>query len=157
MVVLLSAEQIALLTPAGIHLGLTATSKADAIDQCGRALLDIGSVGPEYLDAMHEREESVSTFIGEGVAIPHGTDQSRAYVRRTAIVVLQFPDGVDWGSGNVAKLCVGIAANGNEQVGILSSLAQVLMDSAKAAQLREAGDAETVIRLLQAIDEETQT
>jgi mannitol/fructose-specific phosphotransferase system IIA component len=153
-VVHLTADQTSLLTPEGIRLGLPSTSKADAIEQCGRALLDAGAVSEEYIAAMHEREESVSTFIGEGVAIPHGTDKSRAYVRRTTIVVLQFPDGVDWGSGNVAKLCVGIAANGNEQVGILSALAQVLMDADKAAELREAGDADTVIRLLHTIDEE---
>jgi mannitol/fructose-specific phosphotransferase system IIA component len=143
-----------LLTPEGVHLGLAASGKADAIDQCGRALLDIGAVSVEYLDAMHEREASVSTFIGEGVAIPHGTDASRAYVRRTSLVVLQFPEGVDWDSGNIAKLCVGIAANGSEQVGILSSLAMILMDPAKAAELRDAQDAETVIGLLKSIDEE---
>jgi mannitol/fructose-specific phosphotransferase system IIA component len=141
----------------GIHLGRTATSRADAIDQCGRALLEIGAVSEEYLPAMHEREASVSTYIGEGVAIPHGTDQARRYVRRTSLVVLQFPDGVDWGSGNQVKLCVGIAANGSEQVGILSSLAQVLMDAPSAEQLREAADADTVLRLLQTIDEENDT
>jgi mannitol/fructose-specific phosphotransferase system IIA component len=153
-VVPLPTDQTALLTPEGVHLGLTASGKADAIDQCGRALLDIGAVSVEYLEAMHEREASVPTFIGEGVAIPHGTDASRAFVRRTSIVVLQFPGGVDWGSGNEVKLCVGIAANGSEQVGILSSLAQILMDPAKAAELREAGDAGSVIRLLHSIDEE---
>jgi len=145
---------IALLTPEGIHLGLTASSKADAIDQCGRALLDIGAVDVEYLDAMHEREASISTFFGEGVAIPHGTDAARSFVRRTSLVVLQFPGGVDWGAGNKAIVCVGIAANGSEQVGILSALAQVLMDAAKAAELREAADTGTVISLLQSIDEE---
>ncbi len=150
----LPTERTALLTPEGVRLGRTASGKADAIDQCGQALLDVGAVSAEYLPAMHEREASVSTFIGEGVAIPHGTDASRAFVKKTSLVVLQFPDGVDWDSGNVAKLCVGIAANGSEQVGILSSLAMILMDPAKAAELREAPDAETVIRLLQSIDEE---
>ncbi|MET0132247.1 MAG: PTS sugar transporter subunit IIA [Kibdelosporangium sp.] len=150
-------EQRAILTAEGVRLGRTATSKADAIDQCGQALLDIGAVQPDYLAAMHEREASVSTFIGEGVAIPHGTDQARAFVKRTSLVVLQFPEGVDWGSGNQATLCVGIAANGSEQVGILSALAQILMDGASAAQLREAADPETVIRLLQSIDEEKDT
>jgi len=153
----LPTERTALLTPEGVRLGLTASGKADAIDQCGQALLDVGSVSAEYLPAMHEREESVSTFIGEGVAIPHGTDASRAYVKKTSLVVLQFPDGVDWGSGNVAKLCVGIAANGSEQVGILSSLAMILMDSEKAAQLRDAKDADTVLRLLHTMDEENDT
>lgn len=143
-----------LLSSKGVHLGLTASGKTDAIDQVGQALLDIGAVSVEYLDAMHEREASVSTFIGEGVAIPHGTDASRAFVLRTSIVVLQFPAGVDWDSGNQVKLCVGIAANGSEQVGILSSLAHILMDPAKAAELREAADTDTVLRLLKPMDEE---
>jgi mannitol/fructose-specific phosphotransferase system IIA component len=153
----LPTERTAILTAEGVHLGLTASGQADAIDQCGRALLDIGAVDVEYLDAMHEREASVSTFIGEGIAIPHGTDKSRQYVRRTSLVVLQFPDGVDWGSGNRAVLCVGIAANGSEQVGILASLAQILMDPRSAAELREASDADTVVQLLQTIDEEKNT
>jgi mannitol/fructose-specific phosphotransferase system IIA component len=154
---LLPTERTAILTTEAVHLGLTASSRADAIDQCGRALLDIGAVDVEYLGAMHEREASVSTFIGEGVAIPHGTDKARQYVRRTSLVVLQFPEGVDWGSGNRAVLCVGIAANGSEQVGILSSLAQILMEPSSAAELRDAREPETVIRLLQSIDEEKNT
>ncbi|NRN62809.1 PTS system mannitol-specific IIA component/phosphocarrier protein FPr [Kibdelosporangium sp. 4NS15] len=147
-------ERTSLLTAEGIRLGRTAASRADAIDQCGRVLLELGAVEADYLAAMHEREESLSTYIGENVAIPHGTDQSRQYVKRTTLVVLQFPDGVEWGPGNTVNLCVGIAANGSEQVGILSALAQVLMDGEKAAQLRQATDAGTVLNLLQSIDEE---
>jgi mannitol/fructose-specific phosphotransferase system IIA component len=153
----LPTERTTLLSAEGIHLGRTAANKADAIDQTGRALLDIGAVEVDYLAAMHEREASVTTYIGEGVAIPHGTDQARQYVKQTSLVVLQFPGGVDWGDGNQAKLCVGIAANGSEQVGILSSLAMILMDSEKAAELREAKDADTVLRLLHTMDEETDT
>jgi mannitol/fructose-specific phosphotransferase system IIA component len=151
---LLPTERTALLSGDGILLGRTATGKADAIDQVGRALLDIGAVEEGYLAAMHEREESVTTYIGEGVAIPHGTDASRRFVKRTSLVVLQFPDGVDWSDGNRAQLCVGIAANGSEQVGILSSLAMILMDADQARQLREATDSETVLRLLRTMDEE---
>jgi mannitol/fructose-specific phosphotransferase system IIA component len=144
----------ALLDVAGIKLGRTATSRSDAVDQVGRTLLEIGAVEAGYLPAMHERERLVSTCVGEGVAIPHGTDEARQHVRRTSLVVLQFPEGVDWG-GNDVRLCVGIAANGNEQVGILSSLARVLVNAELAAQLREAKDAETVIRILQSTNEES--
>jgi mannitol/fructose-specific phosphotransferase system IIA component len=144
----------ALLDVAGIKLGRTATSRSDAVDQVGRTLLEIGAVEAGYLPAMHERERLVSTCVGEGVAIPHGTDEARQHVRRTSLVVLQFPEGVDWG-GNDVRLCVGIAANGNEQVGILASLARVLVDAELAAQLREAKDAETVIRILQSTNEES--
>nr|WP_236951843.1 PTS sugar transporter subunit IIA [Kibdelosporangium phytohabitans] len=150
----LTTERTSLLTAEGVHLRRQAAGRDDAIDQCGRALLDLGAVEDGYLAAMHEREASLSTFIGEGVAIPHGTDQSRQFVKRTTLVVLQFPDGVDWGSGNTVKVCVGIAANGSEQVGILSALAHVLMDSDKAERLRTASDTRTVLDLLQSIDEE---
>jgi len=144
----------ALLQVSGIRLGLSALDIDDAIEQVGRTLLEIGAVEEPYVSAMHEREKSVSTFIGEGVAIPHGTDEARKYVKRTSLVVLQYPRGVDW-NGNDVRMCVGIAANGNEQVGILSSLARVLMEPDLAAGLREAADAETVIRILQSMNEES--
>jgi mannitol/fructose-specific phosphotransferase system IIA component len=144
----------ALLDAAGIKLGLSAADRDDAVDQVGRTLLEIGAVDEEYVNAMHDRERSVSTYVGEGVAIPHGTNESRQYVRRTALVVLQFPDGVAW-EDNKVRMCVGIAANGDEQVGILSALARILMDPQRAAELREAQDTETVIRILQSMDEET--
>ncbi|WP_439423125.1 PTS sugar transporter subunit IIA [Saccharothrix sp. HUAS TT10] len=140
-----------LLTAAGVRLGRTAADRASAIDQVGAALLELGAVDPEYLTAMHEREASVSTFIGEGVAIPHGTDASRVHVRRSSLAVLQFPEGVDWGGEDV-RLCVGIAARGTEQVGILSALAHVLMEPELAAELREAPDADTVLRILRTVD-----
>jgi mannitol/fructose-specific phosphotransferase system IIA component len=144
-----------LLDAAGVKLGLSAKGMEDAIDQVGRTLVEIGAVEEAYVAAMHEREKSVSTFIGENVAIPHGTDEGRKHVLRTSLVVLQFPDGVDW-EGNDVRMCVGIAANGSEQVGILSSLAQVLMEPELAAELRAAADAETVIRILQSKNEESE-
>ncbi|WAL69502.1 PTS sugar transporter subunit IIA [Amycolatopsis cynarae] len=143
----------AILSAGSVLIGCTAPDREDAITQVGRKLLALGAVEPEYLDAMHERERSVSTYVGEGVAIPHGTDESRRFVKRTALAVLQFPDGVDW-DGNDVRLCVGIAAKGSEQVGILSSLARILMDGERARQLREAPDADTILRVLNEMDEE---
>jgi mannitol/fructose-specific phosphotransferase system IIA component len=142
----LTAER-ALLEPAAIRLGRTAADRADAIAQVGAVLLESGAVDEEYVAAMHEREASVSTYIGEGVAIPHGTDASRAHVRRSALTVVGFPAGVDW-DGERVSLCVGIAAQGSEQVGVLSALAKVLMDPEKAAALRAATEPETVLALL---------
>ncbi|RSD17118.1 PTS sugar transporter subunit IIA [Amycolatopsis eburnea] len=142
-----------ILGPESVLIGCTAPDQADAITQVGNKLLELGAVEPGYLDAMHAREKSVSTYLGEGVAIPHGTDESRKFVKRTALAILQFPAGVDW-DGNDVRLCVGIAAKGSEQVGILSSLARILMDSEQVKQLREAPDAETILRLLNEVDEE---
>ncbi len=144
----LTAER-ALLERGAIRLGRTAADRADAIAQVGAVLLESGAVDEEYVAAMHERESSVSTYIGEGVAIPHGTDASRAHVRRSALAVVGFPAGVEW-DGERVTLCVGIAAKGSEQVGVLSALAKVLMDPKKAAALRAAADPETVLALLSA-------
>ncbi|PRY02250.1 PTS sugar transporter subunit IIA [Allonocardiopsis opalescens] len=130
-----------------IRLGLSAADQADAIAQCGRVLLEIGAVEEPYPATMHERERSVSTFVGEGIAIPHGTDAGRAYVRRTALAVLQFPAGVDWG-GNDVRLCVAIAASGDEHVGVLAALANALLEPGVARSLREAADPEAVLAVL---------
>jgi PTS system mannitol-specific IIA component/phosphocarrier protein FPr len=134
-------------------LGRTASDKWDAIRQCGALLVELGAVEPAYAEAMLERERSVSTYIGEGVAIPHGTDASRALVRRTTLGVLQFPDGLDW-DGQPVTLCVAIAAKGEEHVTVLSALAQILMEPAQAARLRTSSDVNEVHRLLSSIGED---
>ncbi|GLU49126.1 PTS sugar transporter subunit IIA [Nocardiopsis ansamitocini] len=136
--------------PEAVRLDRTASDKSDAIDQCGQLLLELGAVEPGYLPAMHERELSIPTYIGEGVAIPHGTDAARALVKHSALAVIQFPDGVDW-DGNTVTVAIGIAASGEDHVGVLSALATVLTDPAKAERLRTAPDAATVIDLLRPV------
>ena len=137
----------------GIRLGLAASDKWDAVRQSGALLVELGAVEPEYAETMLERERSVSTYIGEGVAIPHGTDASRALVRRTTLGVLQFPAGVDWG-GERVTLCVPIAAKGEEHVGVLSALAQILMEPEAAERLRTSSDVDEVHQLLSSIGED---
>lgn len=149
----MSPEPDAVLTRDGIRLGLTATDQEDALRQCGAALVEIGAATQEYADAIIERESSVSTFMGEGVAIPHGTDASREHIVRAALVVLQFPDGVDW-KGKDCRLAIAIASRSDEHIGILQSLAMVLSDSDKARQLRETDDVDTVLALLATTDDE---
>jgi PTS system mannitol-specific IIA component/phosphocarrier protein FPr len=134
----------------GIRLGLKATDKWDAIRQCGAVLLELDAVEAGYPATMLEREKSVSTFIGEGVAIPHGTDESRALVKNTTLGVLQFPSGVDW-DGQTVKICVAIAAKGDEHVTVLSALAQILMVPEQAERLRSSSDPEAVRELLESI------
>jgi PTS system mannitol-specific IIA component len=136
-----------LLAPSSIRLDATATDRDDAIRQTGAALVEAGAVDPSYVDAMLERENSVSTFVGEGVAIPHGTLAGKDAVKDDAIVVLRFPDGVDW-DGNDVTVAVGIAARGNGHIALLSQLATVLLDPDKAAALRGATTAERVYELL---------
>lgn len=141
------ATAAGVLTADAVRLGLTATDKADALRQCGAVLVEIGAVGPEYADAILEREESVSTYMGEGTAIPHGTDASRQHINRAALAVLQFPDGVDW-NGKQVQLCIAIASRTDEHLTILQSLAGVLSDPEKARRLRETTDVHAVLELL---------
>lgn len=136
-----------LLAPASIRLDAVAADRDDAIRQAGAALIEAGAVDPSYVDAMLERENSVSTFVGEGVAIPHGTLAGKDAVKDDAIVVLRFPAGVDW-DGNPVSVAVGIAAKGNGHIALLSQLATVLLDPDKAAALREATTADRVYELL---------
>ena len=140
----------------GIRLGLTAVDKWDAIRQSGALLAELGAVEDGYPDTMLEREKSVSTYIGEGVAIPHGTDESRALVRRTTLGVLQFPAGVDW-DGQPVNICVAIAAKGDEHVTVLSALAQILMVPAQAERLRTSASVEAVYELLESIGKGLET
>lgn len=130
-----------------VRLGRTARDRADAIDQCGALLVELGAVDPGYVTAMHEREASIPTFVGEGVAIPHGTDASRSLVRKAALAVVQFPEGVDWG-GSTVHVAIGIASSGEEHLRVLSSLAGVLTDPEKAVRLRSADDPDEVLELL---------
>jgi len=137
----------ALLAESSIRLDLTATDQEDAIRQTGAALLEVDAIDASYIDAMLEREKSISTFVGEGVAIPHGTLAGKDSVKNDAIVVLRFPDGVDW-DGNDVRVCVGIAARGNGHIALLSQLAIVLLDPDKAAVLRAATTSAEVYELL---------
>lgn len=142
-----------LLAPASIRLDAVAADRDDAIRQAGAALLEAGAIDASYIDAMLERENSVSTFVGEGVAIPHGTLAGKDSVKDDAIVVLRFPAGVDW-DGNDVSVAVGIAAKGNGHIALLSQLAMVLLDPDKAAALRAATTADQVYELLASDDED---
>jgi mannitol/fructose-specific phosphotransferase system IIA component len=141
------------LSAEAVRLGLTATDKEDALRQCGAVLVEIGAAGPAYADAILEREQSVSTYMGMGFAIPHGTDASREHINRAALAFLQFPDGVDW-NGKECFVCIAIASKSDEHIGILQSLAMVLTDKESAQRLRETTSVEEVLELLTAEDED---
>ncbi len=137
----------ALLDPRSVRLAERATDRDDAIRRCGRALVDVGAVDEEYVDAMIERERSVSTYVGEGVAIPHGTPRGKDAVRRDALSFVRFPDGVDWDGRRVA-VGIGVAARGEAHLTILAELASILLDPDRARALREVTTIEDVCRLL---------
>lgn len=137
-----------LLGPAAIRLDASAASREDAVRLVGEVLVESGAVAPEYVDAMLERERSVSTFVGESVAFPHATFAGRGSVDRDAIAIVRFPDGVDWDGQNV-RVAVGIAAVGRGHIALLSRLASVLLDPERARALREAATEDEIRALLE--------
>ncbi len=137
-----------LLTPGLVRLGARAASKEDAIRQAGELLVRGGCVAPGYVEGMLARERTMSTYLGSGVAIPHGTFDELALVRRTGLSVLQVPEGVEWEDGEKAYLVVGIAAQGDEQVEVLQRLAEVIEDEALTRSLIEASDPALVVESL---------
>jgi PTS system mannitol-specific IIA component len=141
-----------LLDRRAILLDQKAATKEEAIRLCGEALVSIGAAEPGYVDTMLAREQTISTYVGEGVAIPHGTLDGKALVKRDALAVLRFPGGVDW-DGEQVIVCVGIAAAGDGHVELLAALAEILLDEEQAQQLRDAVEVDTVIRLLGQIEE----
>ena len=136
-----------LLTVSAIRLDEHAADRQEAIRRCGQTLVDVGAVDPAYVEAMLERERSISTYVGEGVAIPHATLAGKAAVKRDALAVLRFPAGVDWG-GETVVVCVAIAAVGDGHVEILAELAEILLDPRRAQDLREAARPDDVLQLL---------
>ncbi|MGH8878065.1 MAG: PTS sugar transporter subunit IIA [Stackebrandtia sp.] len=136
-----------LLARQAIRLTEDAADRDSAIRRCGEVLGATGAVEPGYVAAMLERETSISTYVGEGVAIPHGTLDSKRLVNHDALAVLRFPSGVDWG-GETVRVCVAIAAAGDGHVEILSQLAELLMDPEAARALREATDTDEILRLI---------
>ncbi|WP_024367243.1 PTS mannitol transporter subunit IICBA [Arthrobacter sp. TB 26] len=135
-----------ILVAESVVLNGTATSRDAAIDEAGRLLLDRGAVDAGYLDAMHEREESVSTYMGSFLAIPHGTNAAKDHIMKSAVSVVRYPDGIDW-NGKEVKFVVGVAGINNEHLHILSSIAKVFTNKAQVAQLEAATTVEEVLDL----------
>ncbi|WFE20423.1 PTS sugar transporter subunit IIA [Solwaraspora sp. WMMD937] len=146
----------ALLERRAVRLTEQADDRVAAVRRCGEVLVELGAVTEEYVAAMLQREESISTYVGEGVAIPHGTLAGKEAVRRDALAVLRFPDGVDW-AGSPVTVCVAIAARGDGHVELLAALAQILLDPEQARELREATEIDDVLRLLAPVGEESST
>lgn len=136
------------LTVQDIHPGQQAANKEEAIRQVAAALVSAGNVADGYVAGMLAREQQTSTFLGNGIAIPHGTTDTRDQVLKTGVQVYQFPQGVTWGEGQIAYVAIGIAASSDEHLGLLRQLTHVLSDDAVAEQLKTATTAEELRALL---------
>ncbi len=139
---------MAILSKDRISLQASATDKADAIRKAGELLVNSGCVLPEYVDGMLAREQSMSTSLGNGVAIPHGIYENRGHILQTGISVLQLTDGVEWDEGEKVFMVIGIAASSDEHVGVLSNLADVIDDEENLAELLKTDDPDVVVKYL---------
>lgn len=131
-----------------ISLQTRVADKADAIRKAGELLVTTGCVLPEYIDGMLKREESMSTSLGNGVAIPHGVYENRDHILQTGISVLQLTDGVEWDEDEKVYMVIGIAASGDEHVGVLSNLAEVVDNEETLTEMLKTTDADVVLKYL---------
>lgn len=129
----------------GVKLGQASVTKEEAIRAAGELLKSIGCVGDGYIEAMQEREKLVSTYMGLGVAIPHGTTQAKGEVKKSGIVMLQYPDGVDFGAEK-AQLVFGIAGVGDEHLDLLANISNALEDEDLLEKLKTTNDVDLILK-----------
>lgn len=127
-----------------IILSGVATTRDDAITEAGALLLARGAVNPDYVKSMHTREESVSTYMGNFLAIPHGTNEAKGDIAHSAVSIIRFPQGIDW-NGKEVKFVVGVAGVNNEHLAILSSIARVFTDKTQVARLENATSVDEIL------------
>ncbi|WP_180986662.1 PTS sugar transporter subunit IIA, partial [Burkholderia thailandensis] len=137
-----------LLTAELVRLGAKADSKHDAIGQAGALLVAAGVIEPGYVDSLLGRERVSNTYLGSGVAIPHGLQEDRHLIRRTGVAVLQLPDGVEWQGGERARLVVAIAAQSDEHIVLLQRLTRLIGDPAQLERLLAARDSRAIVDAL---------
>ena len=135
-----------------VFLGRTASNKEEAIRFAGEQLVKGGYVQPEYVEAMLEREKLPPTYLGESIAVPHGTVEAKDRVLKTGVVFCQYPQGVRFGEeeDDIARLVIGIAARNNEHIQVITSLTNALDDETVIERLANTNSVEEVLALLKA-------
>ena len=142
----------AILAKENILLNAVIGSKEEAIRLTGNILVDKGYVDANYIEKMLEREELTTTYMGNFVAIPHGTEDSKPFVKESGISFIQVPQGVDFGNGNIVKLLIGIAGKDNEHLDILSSIAIVCSEEENIDKLVAAKSAEEILAIFEEVN-----
>jgi mannitol PTS system EIIA component len=141
-----------ILVKENIRLNQTVNSKEEAIRLTGAILVERGYVEDDYIEKMLEREELTSTYMGNYVAIPHGTEDSKGFVKESGISFIQVPQGVDFGGGNIVKLLIGIAGKNNEHLDILSNIAIVCSEEENIEKLVNATTAEEILAIFEGVN-----
>ncbi|EJB8572368.1 PTS mannitol transporter subunit IICBA [Vibrio parahaemolyticus] len=133
-----------------IHLGLKAANKEEAIRFAGNKLVELGYAEPEYVDAMFEREALVPTYLGESIAVPHGTVEAKDRVKKTGIVICQYPSGIQFteDDDDVAKLVIGIAAKNDEHIQVITTITNALDEPEAIEKLTSTNDVEEILNIL---------
>ena len=140
-------ENKQVLVKEGIRLNQAPVSKEEAIQAAGELLHQLGYVDETYVDAMQEREKLITTYMGMGVAIPHGTSQAKGTVKKTGIVFLQYPQGVDFGDEK-AQLVFGIAGIGEEHLNLLAKICEALEDEEVLEKMKTTDDIDWIMERL---------
>lgn len=138
-----------ILTVQNIILKQKSETKYEAIERVGHMLVDSGYVTSKYIDGMREREEKFTTYIGNGIAIPHGVNEYKQEILKTGLVFVQYPDGVDFGKGNTAYLVIGIAGKGDEHLEILTKIALTVQDKKNVERLRYASTPQEILSIIE--------
>jgi len=136
-----------ILTAEKIMINAKPANQAEAIRLAGELLVKGGHVNAAYVEKMQDRERLATTYIGSGVAVPHGTSEAKQEIRSTGIAIVQVPDGVDFGEGNTAYLLIGIAAIGDEHLEVLSNIAVICSEEENVTRAVQAKTPEEIIAL----------
>lgn len=139
-------EESSMLINENIILGLDSESKEEAITRAGRLLVDRGFATEEYIASMKEREMAYSTYIGRGVAIPHGTSEGKERIKKSGVVILQYPKGVNFGLG-IVYILIGIASTGEEHLKVMAHIAEMLENEELINRLDTISDKDELLRL----------
>lgn len=134
-----------------IYLNQSISIQEEAIEQAGQALVKSGAVTEGYIQAMKEREQLVSTFMGNGLAIPHGTDEAKTEVIQSGLSLIQIPEGIDW-DGETVKVVVGIAGKDGEHLDLLSKIAITFSEEENVERIVNAQSAEEIKQVFEEAD-----
>lgn len=140
------------LTRENILLNAKVNTKEEAIKLAGKILVNNRYVEETYIERMLEREELTSTYMGNYIAIPHGTEEAKKDVRQSGICVIQIPDGVDFGNGNIVKVMFGIAGKDNEHLDILSNIAIVCSEEENVHRIIECKTEEDILSMFSEVN-----
>ncbi|WP_291279000.1 PTS mannitol transporter subunit IICBA [Galactobacter sp.] len=143
-----------ILTPGNVRIHSGSATRDEAIEEAASILVAAGAVTDGYAQAMKDREATVSTFMGNGLAIPHGTGEAKDTVIGSAISVARYDGGIDWGDGDQAKFVIGIAGKDGEHLTILAKVAELFSDEDKVAQLEAASTPEEIYQLVNDVNED---